>query len=83
MVSYIPLKDKVSSSFEEIYEDELIFLGINVALIILCDNEDEFVKSGGEKKRWRKRKVMNKLERMRAKMTKRLTSLISPLKRTH
>ena len=48
----------------------------------MCDNENEFVKSGGEKKR-RKRKVMNKSERMRVKMTKRLTSLISPLKRTH
>jgi len=48
----------------------------------LCDNEDEFVKSGGEKKR-RRGKVMNKLERMRAKITKRLTSPISPLKRTH
>ena len=65
------------------YEDELISLGIHVAPIILCDNEDVFVKSGGEKKRRRKKKVMNKLERMRAKMTKRLTSPISPLKRTH
>ena len=52
-------------------------------LIILCDNEDEIVKSGGEKNRRRKRKVMNKLERMRTKMTKRLTFLISSLKRTH
>ena len=65
LVSYIPPKDLVNSSFEEMYEDELIFLGIHVAPIILCDNEDEFVKSGGEKKR-RKRKVMNKLERIRA-----------------
>ena len=70
MVSYIPPKDIVNSSFEEMYEDELIFLDIHVAPIILCDNEDEFVKSDGEKKRRRKRKGMNKLERMRAKMTK-------------
>ena len=69
----------LNSSFEEMYEDELIFLGIHVTHIILCDNDDEFVKSGGEKRR-RKSKVMNNLERMRAKMTKRLISLISPLK---
>ena len=82
MVSYIPPKDIVYSSFEKISEDELIFLGIHVAPIILCNNEDKFVKIDEEKKR-RKRKVMKKLERMRAKMTKRLTSPISPLKRTH
>ena len=83
LVSYIPPKNIVNLSFEEMYEDELIFLDIHVAPIILCDNEDEFVKSGGKKKRRRKRKVMNKLERMRAKMITRLISPISPLKRTH
>ena len=82
-ISYIPLKELVNSSFEDMYEDELMFLSIHVAPIILCDSEDEFVKSGGERKRRRKRKVMNKLERMRTKMTKRLSSSISPLKRTH
>ena len=82
LVSYIPSKDIVNLSFEEMYEDELMILGIHVAPIILYDNKDEFVKIDGEKKR-RKRKVMNKLERMRAKMIKKLTSLISPLKRTH
>jgi len=56
LVSYIPPKDIVNSNFEEMYEDELIFLCIHVSPIILCDNEDEFVKSGGEKKRRRKRK---------------------------
>ena len=65
------------------YEDELKFLDIHVAPIILYDNEDEFVKSGGKKKRRRKRKVMNKLEMMGAKITKRLTSLISSRKRAH
>ena len=70
LVSYIPPKIIVNSNFEEMYEDELIFLGIHVTPIILGDNEDEFVKSGGKKKRRKKRKVMNKLERMRAKMTK-------------
>ena len=46
LVSYIPPKDIVNSSFEEMYEDELIFLGIHVAPIILYDNENEYVKSG-------------------------------------
>jgi len=41
---------------------------------------DQFVKSRSGKKR---REVINKLERMNTKLTKRLTSLISPLKRTH
>ena len=56
LVSYIPPKDIVNSSFEEMYEDELIFLGIYVALKILFDNEDEFIKSDGEKKRRRRGK---------------------------
>ena len=51
LVSYIPPKDIVHLSFEEIYEDELIFLDSHVAPIILYDNEDEFVKSGREKKK--------------------------------
>jgi len=49
--------------------------------IMQCDN-DKFVRRKSEKKR-RLRKVKNKLERMRTKITKRLTSPISPLKRTH
>ena len=53
LLSYIPPKDIVNLSIEERYEDELIFLGIYVALKILFDNKDEFVKSGGEKKRRR------------------------------
>ena len=56
LVSYIPPKDIINSSFEEMYEVELIFLGIHVTPIILCDNEDEFIKSDGKKKRRRKRK---------------------------
>ena len=67
LVSYIPPKDIVYLSFEEMYEDELIFLSIHVAPIILRNNEDEFVKSGGEKTKRRKRKVMNKLERIELK----------------
>ena len=33
LVSYIPPKDLVNSSFDEMYEDELIFLGIHVVPI--------------------------------------------------
>ena len=72
LFSYIPPKDIVNLSFEKIYEDKLMFLGIHVVPIILCDNEDEFVKSCGERKRRRKRKVMNKLEWMRAKIKKKI-----------
>ena len=83
MVSYIPPKDMVNPSFE-MYEEELKILGIHIVYSPnIIYNEDEFVKSGGEKRRKRKRKVMNKLKRMIAKMTKRLPSPISPLKRTH
>jgi len=47
-------------------------------------NKDGFVKRGGGKKSRRKlRKVMNKLEKMNTKLIKRLTFLISPLKRIH
>ena len=49
LVSYIPPKDIVNSSFTEMYE--LIFFGIHVAPIILCDNENESVKSGEEKEK--------------------------------
>ena len=75
----------VNSSLEEIYEKELKILGIHIVYApTTMYNEDEFVKSGGEKKSRRKlRKVMNKLERMNTKLTKRLTSPISPLKRVH
>ena len=52
-------------------------------LIMLCDN-DEFKRKRCEKKKRRRwRKVMNKLEKMKLKMTKRLTSPIYSLKRTH
>ena len=84
LVSYIPPKDMVNPTFEEIYEEELKILGIHIVCApTTMYNEDEFVKSGGgEKSRRKLRKVMNKLERMNTKLIKRLTSLISPLKRT-
>ena len=85
MLSYIPLKDMVNSSFEEMYEEELKILGIHIIYApTTMHNKDEFVKSGGGKKSKRKlRKMMNKLEMMNTKLTKRLISLILPLKRTH
>ena len=67
------------------YEDEPKFLGIYVVDTPseLCD-DDQLVRSRSKKKsRRRLRKVKNKLERMRAKMTKRLTSPLCPVKRTH
>jgi len=54
------------------FEDELKFLGIHVvdALIKMCD-DDQFVRSrSGKKNRRKLRKVLNKLERINGKMTK-------------
>ena len=85
LVHYTPPKKIVDLSVEMIFKDKLKFSGNhNVdTLIMLCDN-DEFVRRMCEKKSMRRwRKVLNKLERMRVKMTKRLTSPISPLKRIH
>ena len=84
MVSYTPPKKIVDLSFELMFEDELKFIGNHIVttLIMLCDNA-EFMRKKCEKKRRRWRKVMNKLERMKLKMTKRLTSPICFFKRTH
>ena len=70
--SYIPPKDMVNPSFEEMYEKELKILGIHIIYMpITMYNEDEFVKSdGGKKSRRKMRKVINKLERMYKKLTK-------------
>ena len=67
------------------FEDELKFLDIHIVddSIEMYD-DNQFLRSiSGEKSRWRLRKVMNTLERMNTKITKRLTSPISPMKRTH
>ena len=84
LVSYTPPKKIVDLSFEVMFEDELKFVGNHIVdtPIILCEN-DEFVRRYGKKRKRRWRKVMNKLERMKLKMTKRLTSPLCPLKRTH
>jgi len=85
LVSYTPPKKIVDLNFEVMFEDELRFIGNHIVatLIMLCDN-DEFMRKKCEKKRKRRwRKVINKLERMKLKMTKRLTSPIYPTKRTH
>ena len=67
------------------FKENLKNLGIHIAYApTLMYNEDEVEKSGGGKKCERKlRKVMNKLEMMNTKLTKRLTFPISPLKRIH
>jgi len=85
LVSYTPPKKIVDLSFEVMFEDKLKFLSNHIVdtPIDLCDN-DQFVKSKSEKNsKKRLRKVMNKLEKMNTKLTKRLTSPICPLKRTH
>jgi len=86
LVSYIPPKEMVNLSFEEIYEDELKILGIHVvyAPVVFFDDDDEFMKSGrGKRSRRKLRKLRSKLERMNIKMTKRLVSPLCPIKRTH
>ena len=74
LVSYIPPKEMVNLSFEEIYEDELKILGIHViyAPKVFFDDDDEFMKS--ERGKNSRRKLRSKLERMNIKMTKRLVS---------
>ena len=85
LVSYIPAKDMVNSSLEEMYKEKLKILGIHIIYVpTTMYNQDEFLKRGGGKKsRMKLRKEMNKLERMNIKLTKRLTSPISPLKMIH
>ena len=77
------LKKIVDLSFEVAFEDELKFIGNHIVntLIMLCDNDDFMRKRCEKKRRRRWRKVMNKLERLKLKMTKRLTSPICSLKR--
>ena len=84
LVSYVPPKDMVNSSLEEMYEEKFKILDIYMVYVATIMYKDEFGKSGGEKKSKKKlRKVMNKLERMNTKLIKRLTYPISSLKRTH
>jgi len=85
LVSYIPLKDMVNSSLEEVDKEKFKILGTHIVYAPnTIYNEDEFRKSGGGKNNKRKlRKVMNKLDKRNTKLTKRLTSPIPPLKRTH
>ena len=65
---------------EPILLDEFDHIDIHIEI---C-NDDQSVRSEDEKIiRRRLRKITDKLERMRDKMTKRLTSPISSLKRTH
>ena len=84
-VSYTPPKKIVDLNFEVMFEDELKFKGNHIVgtLIMLCENDEFMRKRYGKKRKRRWRKVMNKLEMMKLKMTKRLTSSIYPLKRTH
>ena len=84
LVSYSPLEEIGDPNFEVMFEDELRFLDIHIVddPIETCDDDQFIMSRSGKKSRMRLRKVMNKLERMNAKITKRLTSLILPMKRT-
>jgi len=85
LVSHTPLMRIVYLSFEVIFEDELKFLGDHIedTTIKLID-DSEFFRSKRRKKNMRKvRNVRNNMVRMKAKLTKRLSSIKSPLKRTH
>ena len=86
LVSFTPPEKIVNQSFEVMFEDALKFLGIHIvdAPFEMCDDDGIGVRSKSrEKSRRRLRKVKAKLERMKLKMTKRSTSPIYPLKRTH
>ena len=51
LVSYIPPKDMINSSFEEMYEEDLKILSIHIIYApTTMYNKDEFVKSGGERR---------------------------------
>ena len=73
LVSYTTSKKIVDLSFEVMFEDELKFIGNHtVATLIMLHDNNEFMRKKCEKKRRRRwRKVMNKLEKMKLKMTKR------------
>jgi len=84
-VSYTGPKEIIDLSFEVTFEDELKFLSNHIEdTPIMQRGNDKFVRrKSGKKSRRRLRKMKNKLERIRTKITKRLTSPISPLKRAH
>jgi len=80
-VSYTSPKEIIDPSFEAMFEDELNFLGNHIVdtPIMQCGNDKFVRRKSGKKSRRKLRKVKNKLERMRSKITKRLTSPISSL----
>ena len=83
LVNYIPPGKSFDLSFEEMYETELEFLGIYSKEVPTekCDG-DQFLNNGCRLIRKKNlRKV--RLGRKSAKTTKRLTSILCPLKRTH
>ena len=75
-----------ANEFEKIIEDEnLCFEDWNE---VVCENlfgedDEEFFRKRKRKRLRRIRRVKNKMERGRSKITRRLSSTKSPLKRTH
>jgi len=82
LVNYTPPEENVDLSFEEMYGTELEFIGINSEEVPTekCDG-DQFLNN--ECRHMRKKSLRKvRLGRKRAKMTKRLTSPLCPIKRT-
>ena len=80
----IPMEN-VDHSFKENCEDELKLLSDQLrgtTIDLHCDEILENKRCENNRRR-RMRKTKNKKERMKDKLTKRLSSLNSPLKRTH
>jgi len=80
--NYTPSKEIVDISFKVMLSSKF-FLSIHVVDAPIKMYDNQFVRSRSGKNRRKLRKILNKLKRMNGKMTKRLTSPISPLKRTH
>ena len=85
LISYTPPKEIIDLNFEVMFEDEFKFLSIHVVDVPIetCD-DDQLLKSRSEKKgRRRLKKCAEQIGEDENQDNKRLTSLISPLKRTH
>jgi hypothetical protein len=79
------LMESVELSFKESCDDELKLLSDQLRGTTIDLNHEKILRNERRKnnRRRRMRKTKSKKERMNAKLTKRLSSLNSPLKRTH
>ena len=81
MVNYTPPGESVDLSFEEMYGTELEFLNNEEVPTEKCGG-DKFLNNNCSNMRKKHLKKV-RLGRKRAKMTKKLASLLCPIKRTH